>query len=101
MACPARIVAVDGIAGTADTGERIDLSLVGDIAPGTWVLTFLGAAREVITETDAVLIQDALDGLARVMAGGTAGDAFADIDARAPSLPPHLEAARAAGKATA
>jgi hydrogenase expression/formation protein HypC len=32
------------------------------------------------------------------MAGGTPGDAFADIEARGPTLPPHLQAALDAGR---
>ena len=98
---PMQIIAVDGIAGRATDGtteELIDLSLTGPLEPGTWVLTFLGAAREVIDADEARLIAAALDGLRDVMAGGTGGDAFADIDARGPQLPPHLLAAQAAGK---
>ena len=98
---PMRILSVDGIAARA-TDEReihlIDLSLTGPLEPGTWILTFLGAAREVVTEEDARLIAAALDGLRDVMAGGDGAGAFADIDQRGPQLPPHLVAAQAAGK---
>lgn len=97
---PMQIVSVDGIAATCTDGtqhETVDLSLLGDLAPGTWVLTHLGCAREVITEPEARQIMAALDGLRAVMAGGDAGDAFADLDARAPQLPPHLQAALDAG----
>jgi len=101
---PMKVLSTDGIAALATDGTReelIDLSLVGDVAPGTWILTFLGAAREVITETDAHLITEALNSLRDIMAGGDGGDAFADIEARGPQLPPHLAAAHAAGKTTA
>ncbi|MCA0273898.1 MAG: HypC/HybG/HupF family hydrogenase formation chaperone [Proteobacteria bacterium] len=97
---PMRILSVDGIAATATDGHdvsRIDLSLVGDVPVGAWVLTFLGTAHEVIDEAQAALISAALDGLRRIMAGGEAGDAFADLDARTPELPPHLQAALDAG----
>lgn len=100
---PMEILTVDGIAATATDGrdrQVIDLSLVGDVAPGTWVLTFLGAAREVISADDAAKIAAALDGLRAVMAGGDPGDAFADLD-RPPTLPPHLQAALDQGKPTA
>ena len=100
LGLPLRIVSVEGIAAVASDGNRtetIDLSLVGDVRPGNWVLTFLGAAREVISAEDARAIGDALAGLERVMAGGDLGDAFADLDARGPELPPHLAAAHAAG----
>ena len=98
---PMRILSVDGIAATATDGRevsRIDLSLLGDLAPGTWVLTFLGTARDIIDEDQAARIGAALDGLRAVMAGGDPGDAFADLDARTPALPPHLQAALDAGR---
>lgn len=101
---PMQVLSVDGVAATATDGHEtqlIDLSLVGDVAPGAWILTFLGAAREIITAEDARLIADALDSLRDIMAGGDGGDAFADIEARGPQLPPHLAAAHAAGKTTA
>ena len=47
---PLCIRAIDGIAATASNGEEselIDLSLTPEARPGDWVLTFLGAAREV------------------------------------------------------
>ncbi len=97
---PLQITGTDGLTATASDGARtetLDMALVGVQPVGTWVLSFLGAAREVITEDDAKLIGDALSGLERVMAGGDLGDAFADLDARGPELPPHLAAAHAAG----
>lgn len=100
LGIPLKIESVDGIAAIASDGQRtekIDLSLVGDVAPGTWVLTFLGSAREVLLEEDAAAIREALAGLERVMAGGDLGDAFADLESRAPELPPHLAAAANAG----
>lgn len=98
---PEQIMSCDGLVGTAQSGRQIDMTLTGPVAPGTWVLTHLGGARETITAEDAELIGAALEGLSRVMSGEALGDAFADLDARSPSLPPHLEAARLAGKATA
>lgn len=98
---PFRILSVDGIAAMATDGrvtELIDISLVAPIRPGDWVLNFLGAARSVLSEDEARLIRDALDGLSAVMAGGDAGGAFADLESRAPTLPPHLQAALDAGQ---
>lgn len=98
---PLRIETVDGIAATATDGRTralIDLSLTPDARAGDWVLTFLGAAREVIAEDEARKIAAALAGLKSVMDGGGPGDAFADLDARTPSLPPHLQAALDAGR---
>lgn len=101
---PLRIVECDGLRATAADGRRteaIDLSLIGAQPVGTWVLSFLGAAREVISAEEARLIGDALAGIERLMAGGELGDAFADLDARTPELPPHLAAAHAAGRSEA
>lgn len=100
---PMRLTAVDGIVGHADdrgTAHLLDLSLLPDAHAGDWVLGFLGTAREILPEAEALLIRKALDGLAQVMAGGDGGDAFADLDARVPALPPHLQAALDAGQAT-
>jgi hydrogenase expression/formation protein HypC len=98
-----RLLAVDGIVGRAtDDGQMqlLDLSLLPDARPGDWVLGFLGTAREILPEAEALLIRKALAGLSSVMAGGDAGDAFADLDARTPRLPPHLQAALDAGRTT-
>jgi len=101
---PMRVISVDGIAARATDGEDealIDLTLTGAVVPGTWVLTHLGAAREVLDEAEALKIAAAVRALKSIMAGGGMGDAFADLEARTPTLPPHLHAARAAGKTTA
>ena len=72
----------------------IDLSLVGPQPPGTWLLTFLDTAREVIDENTARLILDALRAVGQVLEGETAGidTLFADLVDREPPLPPHLAA---------
>ncbi|MBE0452164.1 HypC/HybG/HupF family hydrogenase formation chaperone [Roseovarius autotrophicus] len=100
---PMRVLSVEGIAARATDGEAealIDLSLTGPLAPGTWVLTHLGGAREVLEEAEAHKIAAALRALRSIMAGGGAGDAFADLEACPPALPPHLRAAAAAGRTT-
>ena len=101
---PMQVIAVEGIAARATDGHEealIDLSLTGPVPPGGWILTFLGTAREVIGAEEAAKITAALNGLRAIMAGGDHGDAFADLDARAPQLPPHLQAALDAGEPTA
>jgi hydrogenase expression/formation protein HypC len=101
---PVRIVEVTGIAGLAEDGGdlvRVDLSLTGPVAPGTWVLNFLGAAREVLDADEALRIRAALAGLRNVMRGDPLGDAFADLEHTGPRLPPHLQAALDAGRTTA
>lgn len=104
LGIPMRVVSVEGLAARCVAGgrdETVDLALTGPVEPGTWLLVFLGAAREVLDEATADQITRALAGLEAVMAGGSPGDAFADLEAREPTLPPHLEAARAAGRRTA
>lgn len=101
---PLQIAEIDGIAARATNGdhvELIDLSLTPEARVGDWLLTFLGAARDVISADEAAKITAALEGLRSVMAGGDVGDAFADLDAREPRLPPHLQAALDAGETTA
>ena len=100
---PMQVLSCDGLVARASDGREeavIDLALTGPLAPGTWVLTFLGAAREVLEPGEAAKIAAAVDALRAVMAGGEIGDAFADLEADGPRLPPHLEAARAAGRTT-
>lgn len=70
----------------------VDMALVGPQAPGTWLLTFVGAAREVMTPEAAARTDAALDALAAVLAGdsSTIDEAFADLVSREPQLPEHL-----------
>lgn len=92
---PMKVVSADGFAALCRDRDgathEVDLALVGAQSPGTWVLTFLGAAQEVIDEARADEIGRALAGLASLMQGGDLGDAFADLE-REPQLPPHLAA---------
>ena len=76
---------------TGRNGEAdIDLLLVGPQPVGAWLLTFLGAAREVIDGERAQLIESALDALDAVGEGMTDFAAFfADLD-REPQLPSFL-----------
>ena len=102
---PLQITAIDGIAAdavSADESHRelIDLSLTPDAKVGDWILTFLGASREIIGADEAAKITAALAGLRAVMQGGGLGDAFADLEQEGPQLPPHLQAALDAGQTT-
>ncbi|MES9993759.1 MAG: HypC/HybG/HupF family hydrogenase formation chaperone [Candidatus Thiodiazotropha sp.] len=54
---------------TRNGEEQINMMLTGPQPEGTWLLTFLGSAREVITEQDARQIDQALDGLSAIMSG--------------------------------
>ena len=72
--------------------QLVDLALVGAQPPGTWLLTFAGAAREVMDPQAAARTDAALDALEAILAGDTStvDDAFADLIAREPELPEHL-----------
>ena len=62
--------------------EQVNMMLVGSQPEGTWVLNFLGSAREVLSEEDARLIDKALDGLTAIMSGRP----DIDIDSYFPGL---------------
>lgn len=79
-----------------DSETRVDLSLVGRVDPGNWLLVFTGAAREVLAPARAAEILDALAALEAALDGRyDPMQAFADLD-REPQLPPHLQAELAA-----
>ena len=73
--------------------QWVDMSLVGEQAQGTWVLVFLDAAREVLDESRAMQMRDALSAVQAVMSGQEADldELFADLVDREPQLPPHLQ----------
>jgi hydrogenase expression/formation protein HypC len=77
-----------------DESEWVDMSLLGEQPVGSWVLVFLGAAREVLDATRAAQMRDALRAVEAVMAGQEADldSLFADLAGREPQLPPHLQA---------
>lgn len=56
--------------------EIINMMLTGAQPAGTWVLNFLGSAREVLSEQDAMLINSALDGLLAAVNGETDLDQY-------------------------
>ena len=95
LGVPMQVLACDGLmADCTAEGHRetVDIALVGAQPPGTWLLVFLGAAREVLDPQTAAQITRALGGLRSLMAGGDLGDAFADLENRPPELPAHLRA---------
>jgi hydrogenase expression/formation protein HypC len=67
---------------TRNGEEQINMMLLGPQPAGTWLLSFLGSAREVISEQDAQLIDRALDGLSAIMSD----EADVDIDHYFPGL---------------
>ncbi|MEZ5588378.1 MAG: HypC/HybG/HupF family hydrogenase formation chaperone [Sedimenticolaceae bacterium] len=68
--------------------EQVTMLLVGEQPAGTWVLNFLGWAREVISEQDAHHINMALDGLGEIMNGAES----IDVDHYFPGLGSAAEA---------
>jgi len=77
--------------------ERVDISLVGEPSVGSWLLVFLGAAREVISEQRALQVQQALSALQGIQDGSVTDGSqldvlFADLVEQKPQLPPHLQA---------
>ncbi|MDD4881526.1 MAG: HypC/HybG/HupF family hydrogenase formation chaperone [Gallionellaceae bacterium] len=91
---PMQVLSCEGITAlcAGRGGERrLDLSLVGVQASGTWLLAFLDAAREVIDAESAARINAALDGLEAAMNGETdLTRFFADLIDRPPELPEFL-----------
>ncbi len=49
--------------------EDVNMLLIGQQPVGTWVLSFLGWAREILDEQQAIEINLALDGLQEIMDG--------------------------------
>jgi hydrogenase expression/formation protein HypC len=76
--------------------ERLDMMLVGSQPAGTWVLAFNGAARQVLSEAEAVKSRAGRRALAAVLRGESDVDAFfSDLVGREPTLPLHLQPVRA------
>ena len=72
--------------------EQVDMLLVGELSVGSWVMVFLGAAREVLDEATALQISDALMALEMAMHGNQQVDhLFADLVDREPQLPDFLQ----------
>jgi hydrogenase expression/formation protein HypC len=67
--------------------ERVNMLLVGEQPVGTWLLSFLGWAREVISARDAGHINRALDGLGEIMGGAES----IDVEHYFPGLGPGTE----------
>jgi len=97
MAIPMRVVAAEGSRArcVGRGGEAlVDTLLTGPVEPGQWVLTFLGAARQVVSAEEAALVLSALEALEGAMAGDPAAveAGFSDLVGREPVLPEFLRA---------
>jgi hydrogenase expression/formation protein HypC len=72
--------------------EIVDMILVGEQPVGTWILNFLGSAREVLSPENAAQISQAMTALSQIMQGTEQIDhLFADLIDREPQLPEHLQ----------
>jgi hydrogenase expression/formation protein HypC len=95
LGIPMQVLSTSGLtARCSDRGTEtvVDLSLVGPVEPGTWLMVFLGAARETLSEEAAKQTADALEALGMAMRGETDFDhLFADLTGREPSLPDFLK----------
>ena len=86
--------ATEGRAWCEGRGRRQELNvlLVGEQSPGTWVLAFQDSAVRVLTDAEAAQIDAALDALEAALAGAQNFDAFFfDLIDREPTLPEHLQ----------
>ena len=96
---PMQVMEPEGTGGAWCVGREgrqlIDMTLVGPQAPGTWILAFVGSAREVMTPESAARTDAAIGALAAALRGDTASidHAFADLVNREPQLPEHLRPA--------
>jgi hydrogenase expression/formation protein HypC len=94
IAVPMQVVVPGPFQAVCEAGGRsvtVDMALVGEQPAGTWLLVFLGAAREVIPAERAAEIANALQALDLAMGGVADLDhLFADLADREPELPPHL-----------
>jgi len=83
---PMRVLESNGATALCEgRGERRNLNMlmVGDCPPGSWVLSSLGCARDLLTEDDAARINCALDGLQAAMRGDACLERhFADLASR-------------------
>lgn len=75
------------------TQHQVSTALVGPQAPGTWLLIFLGDAREVMDEENALKTREALQAVSAIMQGDEQIEhLFTDLINREPQLPAHLQA---------
>lgn len=76
----------------AGNAQWVDTLLVGDLPVNTWLLIFLGGAREVLSAEKARQISDALQAVNLAMQGEVQVDhLFADLVDREPELPEFLQ----------
>jgi hydrogenase expression/formation protein HypC len=98
LAIPLKVVRMEGTTALCEGRngiERVDTLITGPLEPGQWILSFLGAAREVIDAERAAQVGDALIALESILHGNGSTEAliqagFADLIDREPQLPEFL-----------
>ncbi len=102
LAIPMQVIRMEANAGATTAlcqgrngVERIDTLITGALQPGQWILSFLGAAREVIDAERAAQVGDALTALESILHGAGSVETlihagFADLIDREPQLPEFL-----------
>lgn len=96
LGIPMQVISCHGEQAICRHGEeqvQVDMSLLERPSEGSWVLVFMGAARELITESRAQQISLALQAVEAVMTGKEADfdSLFVDLVEREPQLPSHLQ----------
>jgi len=75
----------------SDGQRQVDMMLVGEQPRGTWLLVFQGTARELMGESQALKVRDALKALGEAAEGRPVDYLFADLIDREPELPEFLK----------
>lgn len=99
LAIPLQVIRMEGstaLCAGRNGVERVDTLITGPLQPGQWILSFLGAAREVIDAERAAQVAEALAALQSIMDGDAGVEAlirsgFADLVEREPQLPEFLK----------
>ena len=74
-----------------DRQKRVNTLFVGEVEPGQWLLVFLDSAREILTEEQALQLNNALLAVEQAVNGNPDVDhLFADLIER-DRLPAHLQ----------
>lgn len=93
VGAPVRVIDARGATALCEGAhgyETIDLSLVGVVQHGDWLLTHVGVAIRCIDALEARQIADALEAVRRATAGAPFDHLLADLINREPQLPEHL-----------
>ncbi|NJD35697.1 MAG: HypC/HybG/HupF family hydrogenase formation chaperone [Betaproteobacteria bacterium] len=98
LALPMQVIRMEGSTALCEGRngvERVDTLITGPLQSGQWILSFLGAAREVVDAGRAAQVEEALTALESILNGTGSVDAmihagFADLIDREPQLPEFL-----------